>query len=333
MTARRRIAAVVVLLVAAGAAAWAFDLPGRLRGQRAGDGFVTLYGNVDIRQVELGFRVFGRIAGLERDEGDKVAAGDVLARLDTKPYEEALARAQAEVERQQAVLTRLETGSRPAEIAQARAAVAEREADLANARQTYNRAARLVQSGTTSQAVFDQAEATRAMVEARLAAARKALELTLEGPRAEDIAAARAALAGAKAARASAETALADATILSPAAGVILSRVREAGAIVQPGATVFTLSLENPVWVRAYVAEPLLGRARPGATVEVLTDSRPSKPYRGRIGFVSPTAEFTPKTVETPELRTDLVYRLRIVVEDADGGLRQGMPVTVRLAE
>ena len=115
--------------------------------------------------------------------------------------------------------------------------------------------------------------------------------------------------------------------------GVVLSRVREAGAIVNAGETVFVLSLTNPVWVRTYVSEPDLARVKPGMPVEVRTDARDAKPLKGVIGFISTTAEFTPKTVETRELRTALVYRIRIVVEDPDGVLRQGMPVSVGLPD
>lgn len=94
----------------------------------------------------------------------------------------------------------------------------------------------------------------------------------------------------------------------------------------------FTLTLTTPVWVRTYVNEPDLGFVQPGMAAAVTTDSAPGRPYRGHVGFISPTAEFTPKAVETRELRTDLVYRLRVIVDNPDGGLRQGMPVTVRLA-
>ena len=93
----------------------------------------------------------------------------------------------------------------------------------------------------------------------------------------------------------------------------------------------FTVSLQSPVWVRAYVHESDLGRIQPGMKAQVFTDSRGDKPYTGQIGFISPRAEFTPKSVETTELRTALVYRLRIVVANPDEGLRQGMPVTVKL--
>ena len=132
---------------------------------------------------------------------------------------------------------------------------------------------------------------------------------------------------------ASAELLLQDTTLASPNAGVILTRAQEPGAILQAGTTVLALSLKEPMWVRAYIHEPDLGRIHPGMKVNVFTDSRPNQPYRGQVGYISPRSEFTPKNVETEELRTSLVYRLRITVENPDDGLRQGMPVTVRLSE
>jgi len=101
----------------------------------------------------------------------------------------------------------------------------------------------------------------------------------------------------------------------------------EPGAIVAAGETVYAITITSPVWVRSYVAEPDLGRIQPGMVVEVRTDS--GKTYSGQIGFISPVAEFTPKSVETRELRTSLVYRLRVVVNGDTNGLLQGMPVTV----
>jgi HlyD family secretion protein len=111
----------------------------------------------------------------------------------------------------------------------------------------------------------------------------------------------------------------------------VLSRVREPGAIVSPNDVVYVLSLTHSVWVRAYVSEAQLGRVSPGLEVSVLSDTAPSRPYKGHVGFISPTAEFTPKSVETPDLRTDLVYRLRIIVDEVEVGLRQGMPVTIQI--
>ncbi|WP_141678127.1 efflux RND transporter periplasmic adaptor subunit, partial [Rhizobium leguminosarum] len=184
--------------------------------------------------------------------------------------------------------------------------------------------------GTISEASLDQATAARAMAAARSDSANEALKLLLEGSRVEDIAAADAQLKAAQATLASARTSLDDTELRAPNDGVILSRVRENGAIVSPADTVFVLSLTEPVWVRSYVAEPDLGRIHPGMKVSVASDTSPDKPYEGTIGFISPVAEFTPKSVETPELRTDLVYRLRIVIDKPGPDLRQGMPVTVR---
>ncbi len=152
-----------------------------------------------------------------------------------------------------------------------------------------------------------------------------------EGSRREDIAATEARLAGAQAALAQAKTTLADTRLsFSPAHAIVLTRVREPGSMVNANAPVYVLSLGDTVLVRAYVSERQLGQVVPGAKVTIHSDSS-TKTYQGQIGFVSPRAEFTPKSVETTDLRTDLVYRLRIVVADADNGLRQGMPFTVQI--
>jgi len=327
------IRAIVLLVVACAAAAWWFDVPRRLGWGGEEDRGLTLYGNVDIRQVQLGFRVSGRIAEMLVDEGDRVEAGQALARLDAQPYEDSVRAAEAQVASQEANLAKLEAGPREAEIAQARAVLAERNYDLANAEQAFDRARQLRPSGAISQAALDQAQAAKDMASARVESAREALRLLEEGSREEDIAAALASLQAAQANLATAKTSLKDTELHAPAAGVILSRVREAGAIVAPSDVVYVLSLDDPVWVRTYVSEPDLGRIHPGMEVEVTTDTAPEKPYRGRVGFISPVAEFTPKSVETPELRTDLVYRLRVVVDEPDTALRQGMPVSVRIPE
>jgi HlyD family secretion protein len=333
MSRRKRFVIVLGLLAAGGIAAWALDLQARLGLGAEREGPLTLYGNVDIRQVELGFRVGGRLASVIFEEGDAVVAGDLLAALDPRPYRDDVRLATAEVARAAAELAKMEAGTRPAEIEQARALVAEREAALVAAERAYDRRSQLMDTGVVSRQAYDDALALLDEARARKVSAERALDLALEGFRSEEIAAARAAHEAARARLAAVETALADAQLHAPAAGVILSRVREPGAIVAPGETVLTLSLERPVWVRAYVPGPELGLIHPGQAAEVITDTRPDRPYHGQIGFISPTAEFTPKTVETPELRSDLVYRLRVVVEDADPGLRQGMPVTVRIPD
>ncbi|WP_119274963.1 secretion protein HlyD [Taklimakanibacter deserti] len=330
---RRRIAVILALVLIGAFIAWWFDLPARLGWRPADSDRITLYGNVDIRQVQLGFRVNGRVAEMNFDEGDSIKPGDLLARLDAKPYEDAVAAQSAQVANLRATLDKLVAGPRAAEIAQARAQLEERMADFENAKLAYDRAFKLRPGQTISEAALDNARANRDSAQARVASAQQALQLLEEGSRKEDIAAAKASLEGAEANLSAAQTSLADTELKAPAAGVILSRLREPGAIISTSDIIFVLSLDRPVWVRSYIPEPLLGRIHPGLEVNVTSDSAPDKPYRGKIGFISPVAEFTPKSVETPELRTDLVYRLRIIIDEPDQGLRQGMPVTVHVPE
>ena len=325
---KKRIALfLVVLLVAAGG----WFLFARTHGDRSRA--IQLFGNVDIREVNLGFRVSGRLAEVLRDEGDAVKPGEVVARLDDEPYRREVDEARGQVGALRARLQLLEAGNRPQEIAQGRAQVREREVTAANAERIYKRQQELLSSKTVSVQERDDAEAVSREAEARLNSAREQLNLLEAGFRSEDIAQAKADLARAEATLASAELRVQDTILKTPSEGVVLTRAQEPGAILQTGTTVLTVSLKQPVWVRAYINEPLLGRIHPGMKVQVYTDSRPTRPYAGQIGYISPRAEFTPKNVETTELRTSLVYRLRVVVDSPDEGLRQGMPVTVTLTE
>jgi HlyD family secretion protein len=321
---------IAIVLAALGAAAWWYDVPATLGFTQNGDKQFTLYGNVDIRQVSLAFRVGGRLIDALVDEGDVIKRGSVLAHLDKEPYDYAVRTAEANVAALRATLDKLKAGPRPTEIAQASATYNESLADLENANLAYDRARQLRPQGTISQASLDQATATRAMAAARADSANQALALLKEGSRAEDIAAAAAQLKAAEATLLTARTSFGDTELRAPNDGIILSRIKEPGAIVSSADAVYVLSLTEPVWVRSYVAETELGRIHPGMKVKVTSDTKPDQAYDGTIGFISPVAEFTPKSVETPELRTDLVYRLRVVIETPGPDLRQGMPVTLR---
>lgn len=328
----RRVVVLLIALVAIAAGlGWWFDIPAKMGWVKTDASQLTLYGNVDIRQVPLGFRVNGRIGQVLFDEGDTVTAGTVIAELDATPYQQAVTAAEAEVAGLRATLDKAIAGPRQTEIAQAEAAVNERQADLQNVTLAYDRAVRLRPNGTISQSGLDEASAAKSMAVARAQSAREALALMKEGTRSEDIAAARANLAATEAKLSTARTSLEDTQLRAPNDGVVLSRVREPGAIVAPSDMVTVLSLLKPVWVRTYISETDLGRIHPGMVVDVTSDTKPDTPVKGKIGFISPVAEFTPKSVETPELRTDLVYRLRVVIDDAGPDLRQGMPVTIRL--
>lgn len=296
--------------------------------ERGHDDVLRLYGNVDIREVELAFRQAGRVASMAFEEGDSVTAGAVMARLDDGPYRDAAAVAEAELRVAEAELGKLRSGNRPQEIAQAQQGVRQAQAAAREAENNYKRQTSLLESGAASQRTVDAARTIRDQSAANLAAAKAMLSLARDGFRSEDIAAGEARVAAARAALTQARTALADAELLAPANATVITRVREPGSMVASSTPVYSLSLRDPVYVRAYVSEPELGRIAPGTRVRVYTDSS-EHTYRGQVGFISPRAEFTPKTVETTDLRTDLVYRLRVVVNDADQSLRQGMPVTI----
>lgn len=325
---RRRRWLLVLALIAAGlgAGAWYWYTHRPQEDHR-----LFLQGNIDVRQVSLAFKVDGRIESLAVDEGDPVKAGQVLATLDKRYFYDDLRAVRAKRDTAAANLARLEHGSRPEEIAEARALTAEREATRNRAKADFARAKELIGTGGMSREDYDLRRAALQLAEAQLESAKAAQRLAEIGPRQEDIDAARAQLDEAQAAVTQSERRLADSDLIAPNAGTILTRAREKGAIVHAGEPVFTLTLTTPVWVRTYVNERDLGRVRPNMAAELRTDSAPDKVYSARVGFISPTAEFTPKTVETRELRTDLVYRLRVIVDNPDGGLRQGMPVTVVL--
>ncbi|HCI6412487.1 TPA: secretion protein HlyD [Klebsiella quasipneumoniae subsp. quasipneumoniae] len=312
---------IVILLAALGGGWWWY--------QSSRQQPLTLYGNVDIRTVNMSFRVGGRLASLTVDEGDSIRAGQTLGELDRAPYENALLQAQANVSTAQAQYDLMMAGYRSEEIAQAAAAVNQAQAAYDYAQNFYHRQLGLRASSAISANDLENARSSRDQAQATLKSAQDKLRQYRAGNRPQEIAQAKASLEQAQAALAQAKLDLHDTVLTAPSDGTLMTRAVEPGTMLNAGGTVLTLSLTHPVWVRAYVDEKNLGQAQPGQAVLLYTDSRPDKPYHGKIGFVSPSAEFTPKTVETPDLRTDLVYRLRIVVNDADGALRQGMPVTV----
>lgn len=240
---------------------------------------LTLFGNVDVRQVDLGFRVSGRVDKMFYEEGDWVKAGSLAGKLDKDPYED--------------------------QVRQAKAAWESAKISWKNAESNYNRRVQLAERGGVSKEDLDNARTSMEVADYNLKQAKAALGV--------------------------AETNLNDTEVYAPIDGTILTRIREPGSVVKPADAIYTLSITNPVWIRAYVSEPDLGLIYPGMEAEIYTDTPTGKVYKGNIGFISPIAEFTPKNVETTRLRTDLVYRIRVYAENPDQGLRQGMPVTLKL--
>lgn len=319
------ILAVAVLVALIGGGAWWYQSL-----QNIG---LTLYGNVDIRTVNMSFRVGGRLQSLSVDEGDAIKQGQTLGQLDKAPYENALMQAKANVATAQAQYDLMMAGYRAEEIAQAAAAVKQAQAAYDYAQSYLQRQQGLWNSRLLSANDLANARSSRDQALASLKAAQDKLSQYRAGNRPQEIAQAKASLEQAQAQLAQSTLDLQDTVLTAPSDGTLLTRAVEPGSMLTAGSTVLTLSLTHPVWVRAYVDEKNLNQAQPGREILLYTDGRPDKPYHGKIGFVSPTAEFTPKTVETPDLRTDLVYRLRIIVTDADDSLRQGMPVTLKFSD
>ncbi|MEJ2292554.1 MAG: HlyD family efflux transporter periplasmic adaptor subunit, partial [Deinococcales bacterium] len=314
----------VVALAAAGVAWW-------LTQRHSAPEQLELYGNVDFRQVSLAFDDMERIATVDVQEGDRVHKGETLARLDTARLEAQVAQAEAQVAAQQAAVERLRHGSLPEEIAQARANLTAAKADAGNAQLFYQRTRGLVQASGASQQDLDSAKAALDVANAKVVVAQNALDLAVKGPRPEDVAQAAAQLKASEAQLTLLRQQLADATLVAPVDGVVRSRLMEPGEIASPQRPVVILAVDDPKWVRAYVSETELPRIRPGMTAYVLADGVPDHRFDGWIGFISSVAEFTPKTIQTQELRTSLVYEVRVFVNDPSDALRLGMPVTVVL--
>lgn len=270
----RQVLFIFLLFLLILAAVWSY-----LRFQnRDNERILTLFGNVDVRQVDLGFRVSGRVIDMPFQEGDIVPQGALMGVMDKQPYLD--------------------------KVFEAEANISSIRRNLENAERIFKRREELIGDGSVSKEDYENAKSSRDVLEANYKQAEASLGVAL--------------------------TNLHDTEVYAPNNGVILTRIREPGTVVKEADPIYTLSLLSPVWIRAFVAEPSLGKIFPGMRATIYTDNKDGKTYEGHIGFISPVAEFTPKTVETTQLRTDLVYRIRVIADNPDWGLKQGMPVTVR---
>jgi HlyD family secretion protein len=303
---------------------------------RRADRELALYGSVEFRQVALAFNSSERITAIRVEEGDRVKRGQILALLDTSRIDPQVAQAEAQVAALSHVVEKLHNGARPEEIAQVRANVDSAEAEASRASQQYERVKTLStrsEGRAVSQQDLENASAVLAVSKAKYLAARKLLDLVVAGPRPEEIAEAAARLRVGEAQLAFLRQQMKETQLISPVDGVVRTRIMEPGEIAFPQKPVLSLAAANPKWVRAYASESDLGKVKPGAPVSVTIDSFPGRQFDGWIGFVSPVAEFTPKTVQTEDLRTSLVYEVRVFVGDPGDELRLGMPATVRLSD
>ena len=281
-------------------------------------GELTLYGNVDIRQVSLAFEQGGRITGLFAEEGDRVEKGALLAEVDVTALSLQAKKLRADIAAQEQNLLKMRRGNRPEEIARAEAALSTAEASLVQAQRNDARIAALRRTNSVSAQERENAQTALRVAQGQRDEAKHALALLREGFREEDIAMAAAQLDAARASLALMEHNISLGRLYAPTAACISSRLLEEGDMASSATPVFLLSLTTPKWVRAYLTEPQLGRVRPGMKADIRTDS---------------SAEFTPKSVQTEDLRTSLLYEVRIVTDDEKDRLRLGMPVTVILHE
>jgi HlyD family secretion protein len=317
---------IILFLAAVGIAVWEF-FP-----KEKNQEFV-LYGNVDQRQVELAFIDSERVAEVIAQEGMEVQAGEVVARLETRRLKDKIAVLEAQAAAAEATLAKLENGARPEEIEQAKAAVDSANAEVTFADAQYERYHSVFEKSNSkamSKQDVDNALRQRNVARAKLKLEQESLQLARLGSRAEDIAEAQAILLERRLNLRQLRNQLEDAELKSPVRAVVNRRLMEPGDIASPERAIFSLSISSPKWVRAYVSELYLGRVRPGMEALVYVDSYPNEAIPGKVGFISSVAEFTPKTVETQELRTSLVYEVRVIVEDTRDRLRAGMPATVR---
>jgi len=309
----KRVAAALLLLAAATGCA----------GDR--DDVVRASGQIEATEVRLAAKVGGIVATVTVDEGDTVTAGQVVATLDTVDL--ALARAQAVAERAQAAaqLALLDAGSRSEDIASARAEVTLRRSDFENAERDFERAQALFERGAIAAQARDDARARQDMARAALRQAEEAARRVARGPRIEEKAAARAALARAQARLEAVAQQVEDATVRAPSSGTVTERLVEPGELVTPGSGLLVYADVTRPWLTAFVTGEDLPRVVIGADALVTTDARGDRGRPGKVAAISPTAEFTPRNVQTRDERARLVHRVRIRVDNRDGRFKPGM--------
>ncbi len=290
------------------------------------------YGNIDKRTVKLGFRFTGKIEDIKKDEGQNVSKDEILVTLEKQNLKEQLKELEAKLESSNFELQKLKTGFRKEEISQAKANFEEAKMSLAKTTDTYTRQKELYKTKSVSEQSFILSELSYKQSLATLEKAKANYELLKNGYRIEDVQIQESNIKVLEAQIEKLKVDLKDTIITSPINGTILSRYKEIGSITNPSETVLEIAKSDELWVRAYIDEKKLGDIKTGLEILVFSDSR-KEPYNGYISFISPIAEFTPKNIETQELRADLVYSFRVIIKDFDDKLKQGMPVTLEVAK
>jgi HlyD family secretion protein len=318
----KRLIIVVLIAAAIGGVIYYFVT----QDKEMGDPVIKVSGNIETTEVDVGFKVAGRIVSLSVQEGDWVEKGKTIAKLDDEDLHQRLELARATLRSAQAQLKKLLAGARPEELRQAEAVLNQAQSDLANKQAQYERMKALFEKHVIPKESMDNAETGYKIAKASLQNATEGYQLVKEGPRKEDIENARAQVEQATASLKLAETQFTYTVLQAPISGVVLVKSSEIGEVVNPGTSILTLADIENIWLKAYIPETELAKVKWGQEVIVTTDLRPEKIYKGRISFISSQAEFTPKQIQTEKERVTLVYRIKVDIPNPDRELKPGMP-------
>jgi HlyD family secretion protein len=320
----------IVILLAAAVAAGVYYYP-RLTQKAAPVNQLTLSGNIEAHESLVGFKVPGRIVELPVEEGQQVAQGALLARLDDADLKQRIRIDEATVGVRESDLALTLAGTRQQEVKAAQQTMIDAEADLAQKKLDNERERKLFARDEVSAQERDLAATALQRAEAIFRAAQQRYNEALEGSRKEDINIARANLNQAGASLGLSQVNLSYSVLRAPSAGVVTVRQAELGEVVAPGSPVVTIADLDHIWLRAYIAETDLGNIHWGQDAVITTDTYPGKQYHGRISFIASTAEFTPKSVQTFKARVTLVYRIKIDIDNPNHELKPGMPADARI--
>lgn len=297
-------------------------------GRREG-GPVLASGTIDATEVAVSFRVPGILRDRPVEEGSRVKVGDLLGALDDREVVARLHQAKAAEQAAQARLKDLQSGYRPQEIAEARAQAELARANLTNLEVESKRSEALFDGGAVSQQRLDKDATAAAVAVEQFRASQERLNLFQSGYRPANIQAARAQLGEAQATVEAARVLLEDLRVTAPVEGLVTRTHAERGETLGAGRPVVTVTDISRPWVRVYIPENLIGRIRVGASARIKVDTFPDREFAGRVSYVSPQAEFTPKNVQTQEERVKLVFAVNVMMDNRDGAIKPGMPADV----
>jgi HlyD family secretion protein len=307
------------------------------------EGPIRASGYVEATEVRVAPEVGGRVLEIKVDEGDRVSAGTLLVRLDTSDADLVVRRVDAERAQAQAQLRLLQAGARPEEVRQARAQAGSAQSDVAAAESELHAATddvarfeALLASKAGSRKQRDDAVTRRDVAAARVSAAKdraraatEAVARLIAGARRDELAAAQARIEAVDAQLAALRKNISDASLMAPVGGTVTSRLVDAGEIVNARTPVLVITDLDRAWANVYVDEPVVPRLTIGQPIPLVTDA--GQRLEGRITFISPKAEFTPRNVQTAEERTKLVFRIKVTTDNRQGILKSGMPVEAEI--